>query len=138
MNQTIYGLNKQLMFYRFDLSRGFTVISELMLFGERLAQVRKKNKVSQEALAEKLGVHAPIIGRYERNDVKPSVEVAAKIAEALGVSLDYLTGLSENELSTDVLQLLGELQALHADDQDHILKTLGALIRDAKTRKAYQ
>jgi transcriptional regulator with XRE-family HTH domain len=33
-----------------------------------------------------------IIGKYERNEVKPSIEVAAKIANALEVSLDYLVG----------------------------------------------
>jgi transcriptional regulator with XRE-family HTH domain len=37
-------------------------------------------------------VQGAIIGRDERDEVKPSVEVAAAIAEALEVSLDYLVG----------------------------------------------
>ena len=93
--------------------------------------------MSQEELANMLGVHSPIVGRYERGEVKPSIEVAAKIAEALGVSLDYLTGLSEQELDQTLLLQINELQALQADDQQHILKTLGALIREAKTRMAF-
>lgn len=32
----------------------------------------------------------PVIGRYERDEVKPSIEVGSKIAEALEISLDYL------------------------------------------------
>ena len=108
-----------------------------MLFAQRLLQARKKRKMSQEELAKLLGVHSPIVGRYERGEVKPSIEVAAKIAEALGISLDYLTGLSEQELDQTLLHQINELQALQADDQQHILKTLGALIREAKTRMAF-
>jgi len=111
--------------------------SELMLFGERLLQVRKKRKVSQDELAKKLGVHAPVIGRYERGEVKPSIETAAKMAEALGVSLDYLTGLSDQELDQSLLKQMGELQALKDEDQQLIRKTLGALIREAKTRLTF-
>jgi transcriptional regulator with XRE-family HTH domain len=65
-----------------------------MLFGDRLSELRKKKKLSQENLAKKIGVHAPVIGRYERNDMKPSIKIATKIARALSVSLDYLVGNS--------------------------------------------
>jgi len=45
-----------------------------------------------EDLAKAVGTSPAIIGRYERDEITPSVEVAAKIAEALDVSLDYLVG----------------------------------------------
>ena len=45
-------------------------------------------------LAKAVGTSSAIIGRYERNEITPSVEVAAKIADALDVSLDYLVGAS--------------------------------------------
>ena len=73
-----------------------------MLFGERLVLVRKKKKVSQDELAKAIGAHAPVIGRYERNEVKPSIEVATKMAEVLGVSLYYLAGLAEYELDSNI------------------------------------
>jgi transcriptional regulator with XRE-family HTH domain len=108
-----------------------------MLFDQRLLQERKRQKMSQEDLAKKLGVHAPIIGRYERGEVKPSIEVAAKLAEALGVSLDYLTGLSDLRMDQNLIARMGELRALPAEDQEHIMRTLAALIREAKTRKTF-
>lgn len=52
-----------------------------MLFGESLALVRKRKNVSQDELAKTIRVHAPVIGRYESNEVKPSIEVATKMAE---------------------------------------------------------
>ena len=126
------------MLSTFEFSVDFIVISELMLFDERLVLARKKRKVSQEELAKRLGVHAPIIGRYERGEVKPSVEVAAKIAEALEVSLDYLCGISDIELDKQLIHQINALQTLEAEEQEHILKTLQSLIRDAKARATYQ
>ena len=108
-----------------------------MLFGERLLSTRKQKKISQDELAKRIGAHAPIIGRYEREEVKPSVEIATKIAEALGVSLDYLTGLSDIELDKNTVDIVTSLQNLKKEDQQHILTTINALIRDAKARSTY-
>lgn len=66
-----------------------------MTFGERITLIRKQLKLSQQDLAKKIGTSAPIVGRYEREEIKPSIDVAAKLADALGVSLDYLLGKSD-------------------------------------------
>jgi len=108
-----------------------------MLFGERLAQVRKKKKISQEELAKAIGVHAPVIGRYERGEVKPSIEVATKMAEVLKVSLDYLVGFADYELDHSLTQKILDIQTLNEEDRTGIIRTLDALLRDAKARKAY-
>ncbi|TAF94839.1 MAG: XRE family transcriptional regulator [Bacteroidetes bacterium] len=108
-----------------------------MLFGERLVLVRKKKKISQDELAKTIGVHAPVIGRYERNEVKPSIDVATKMAEALGVSLDYLVGFADYELDNSITQKILDIQKLNDEDKTTILKTMDALIRDAKARKTY-
>ena len=42
-----------------------------------------------------MGITAITIGRYERGEIKPSIEIAMKIAEALEFSLDYLVGSSD-------------------------------------------
>jgi len=59
------------------------------------------------------------------------------MAEALGFSLDYLTGLSDQEMNQEVMKQINELQSLKDEDQQHILKTMGALIREAKTRLTF-
>jgi len=108
-----------------------------MLFGERLLSIRKKRKISQDEIAKAIGKHAPLIGRYERNEVKPSIDVAVQIANYLKVSLDYLVGLSDLQLDIDLLDNLTALQNLKEQDRTDIIKTLNALLRDAKTRSAY-
>ena len=75
--------------------------------------------------------------RYERDEVKPSIETAFKIARALEVSLDYLTGLSDLELDKNIVDMVTSLQKLNNEDREHIYTTLNALVRDAKARNTY-
>ncbi len=78
--------------------------------GKRLTEVRKIKKLSQDELAKKLNVHGAVIGRYERDEVKPSIEMAASIAEALEVSLDYLVGSSDLLLETSIVNKIADIQ----------------------------
>jgi len=55
----------------------------------------------------------------------------------LGVSLDYLTGITDLQLDQELISKINDLQALSEEDQQHIMRTLGALIREAKGRKAF-
>lgn len=108
-----------------------------MTFGERITLIRKQLKWSQEDLAKKVGTSAPIIGRYERDEIKPSVEVAAKMAELLNVSLDYLVGKTDMLLDSKVMNRITEIQKLSPDEQKTVFSLLDAFLRDTKTRKAY-
>jgi transcriptional regulator with XRE-family HTH domain len=90
--------------------------------------------------AKKIDTSAPIIGRYERGEMGPSIEVAARLAGALGVSLDYLLGVHDMpELLADraMIDRWAALDALGDQDQRRILDAFDALLRDAKARKAY-
>ena len=73
----------------------------------------------------------------ERNEVKPSIGVATKMAEVLGVSLDYLAGLAEYELDSSIAKKILFIQSLNEDDKTMLSKTIDALHRDGNTRKAY-
>jgi ribosome-binding protein aMBF1 (putative translation factor) len=53
-----------------------------MTFGEHIVLQRKQLKMSQDEQAKKVGTPAPIIGRYERGEIKPSIEIAKKIADS--------------------------------------------------------
>lgn len=60
-----------------------------------------------------------------------------KIAQALEVSLDYLTSNSDIELDKATLERLQEITKLLQKNKDYILVTLNALIRDSKNKHAY-
>ena len=72
-----------------------------ILMGQRVRSARKAKEMSTEELAEKVGVAVESIGHIECGARKPSLNLLYNIAEVLGVSLDYLTGRTEN--SSDAL-----------------------------------
>lgn len=78
-----------------------------------------------------------VIGKYERDEVKPSIETATKVEEALEVSLDYLTGLSDLELDKPIVDVIMDIQGLDAKDIMQIMATLGAPVRNVKARNTY-
>ncbi len=106
-------------------------------FGKRLTEVRKAKKLSQDELAKKLDVHGAVIGRYERDEVKPSIETAAAIAEALEVSLDYLVGNSDLLLEKNVVQRIQNIQKLNKEEKEHVFALMDAFLRDTVTKRAY-
>ncbi len=94
-------------------------------------------KISQSQLGNKVGTSGDIIGRYERDEVKPSIEVASKIADVLEVSLDYLTGKTDVELDQSIINRVVEIQSLPSEDKTHILYTLDNLLQNVRARKAF-
>jgi transcriptional regulator with XRE-family HTH domain len=63
-----------------------------MSIGERIKAIRKDRGIKQFELAKKIGVSLVTMNHYERGIVEPSWFNAICIADALGVSLDYLAG----------------------------------------------
>lgn len=116
----------------------FRFNSILMSFEKRMAELRKQGKISQEELSKKIGVHQNVIGRYERGEAKPSIEIASAIADVLGVSLDYLTGKTDFMADETITERIITIQKLPEQDREHILFALDAMIRDAKARAAYK
>ena len=58
----------------------------------RLVELRKENKLSQEALAEKLGLSRQSISKWERAEASPDTDNLIALAETYGMSLDELLG----------------------------------------------
>lgn len=79
-----------------------------------------------------------VLGRYERNEASPSVEMASKLANALGVSLDYLVGNTDVELDKAILNKVVSIQKLPDEDKNCIMYSIDGLIQHAKTRIAYK
>ena len=108
-----------------------------MTFGERLGIVRKRKKLSQADVGKMIGINGDAYGRYERNEVKPTIEMATKIANSLNVSLDYLVGNTDLELDTQLLKRIELVSKLNDKEKEHIYVTIDALVRDFNAKKAY-
>jgi transcriptional regulator with XRE-family HTH domain len=111
-----------------------------MAIGDKILTLRKQHGWSQQKLAKKIGTSGPIVGRYERGEMVPSVEVAKKLADTFDVTLDYLvddTGRAAEIKDRAMLNRLMEIEALGQEDKKTIVHVLDSLLRDAKAKKAY-
>ena len=108
-----------------------------MSFSKRLSELRKSQNLSQSELAKQVGIHGNVMGRYERDEAKPSIDIATKLADALEVSLDYLAGKVDLQIDKAILEKILSIQKLPEQDREHIIFTLDAMLRDAKARAAY-
>ena len=67
------------------------------MFKDNLISLRKMHRLSQEELAEKLGISRQTISKYETGESVPDIEKCKVIAEYFEVSIDNLVNYSEQE-----------------------------------------
>lgn len=72
------------------------------------------------------------MGRYERNEVLPSIEIARKIADILDVSLDYLTGKADVQMDKNTRKRILEVSKFEETDKEHIFSVIDAFIAKRK------
>jgi transcriptional regulator with XRE-family HTH domain len=65
--------------------------------GERVRALRRERRWTLELLAERSGVSRAMISKLERGEKTPTLVVAARVSEGLGVSLSQLVGIQERK-----------------------------------------
>ncbi len=78
-----------------------------MDFGERLKALRTERKMTQQQLANQIGVSKSVVSFYENRERTPSPDVLVKLVAVFHVSADYLLGI-ERKKSVDVSGLSDE------------------------------
>jgi transcriptional regulator with XRE-family HTH domain len=72
----------------------------IMSIAKRLTELRKNKGLTQQALADAIGLHVTQVKRYESGTSQPSLEAIKKIAQTLRVTTDSLI-FEDDELATD-------------------------------------
>ncbi len=70
-----------------------------MSFGENLQTIRKKNHLSQEGLAEMLGVSRQAVSKWELGEGYPEVDKLLLLSKKLNISIDSLLGAENAPVS---------------------------------------
>lgn len=96
---------------------------------DRLKESRLKNHLTQAELADKLGADTKQISRWESGNGVPHAERLVDIARILGVSVDYLLGVSDEptiRVRVDNLSAeeMGIISALRRGDRDEAMRTI--------------
>lgn len=106
-------------------------------FGKKLKECREARKLSQNELAKLIEAHHSIIGKYERDEVKPSIDVVKRIANILNTTAGYLLGESQDQnllKDPSMLQRLNDISTFHEEDKKCILFALDSMIQRVKLR----
>lgn len=93
--------------------------------------------MTQDELAKLLNTSISVIGRYERDEMIPGIEVAKKIAGFLNTTVGYLLGETDKaDLFKDpvMLQRLAELDNMQSEDKNHIQHVLDGFIKSVKLK----
>ncbi|MEW7278194.1 helix-turn-helix transcriptional regulator [Aquimarina sp. 2201CG1-2-11] len=110
----------------------------LLNIGDRITTLRKQKGWSQSDLAKEIEASRDMIGKYERNDNLPSVEVAFKLADIFEVSVDYLLGKGQHaSYDKDTIRRLEDIENLDTDTKQTLFTIIDTFLRDSKARKAY-
>lgn len=94
-----------------------------MNFGDKLKKLRTGQKLTQQQLAERLGVAKSVVSYYESGDRYPSYDVLVKIARIFHVTTDYLLDIEKKRI-LDVSDL--------SEDEISIVSIVAEALRNKK------
>ena len=104
----------------------------MLNIGKKITELRKEKSWSQTDLAKHIQASRDIIGKYERGENSPSIEMAIKLADVLEVSVDYLLGKERfGRYDNDAVKRLEEIQNLDDGTKNTIFNIIDTYIRDA-------
>lgn len=103
--------------------------NDAMPFPDRLASLRKKKGLTQQTLADRVGVHVMQIYRYESGTSQPTLDVIRKLAVELGATADELVFDVDERGPDQELRLAFEaISRFDADDKKVARAVLEGLI----------
>jgi transcriptional regulator with XRE-family HTH domain len=113
-------------------------MSNTLNIGSKITTLRKERNWSQGDLAQQIEASREIIGKYERNENLPSIEMVAKMAKAFGVTIDYLIGEGENAaLDKETVDRINDIQKMDSNTKSVLFNVIDTYIQNFKTKKAF-
>ncbi len=102
-----------------------------MNFPVQLVQLRKQHGLSQQRLADAVGLHVNQVRRYEAGTAQPTLDTLVSLAKALRVNLDTLVFDEDERGPSDELRLQFEAVSQLPDEEKRVIKALldGMLIK---------
>lgn len=87
-----------------------------MNIGEVIKKYRKEAGFTQEEMANRLGVTTPAVNKWENGNSNPDIALLAPIARLLHISLDTLMSFHEKLTSSEIMEIIRELDTMFASD----------------------
>ncbi len=102
-----------------------------LTIGTNIRALRRKHHITQEQLADKLGVSYQSVSRWENDTCYPDMELLPALARIFSVSIDRLLGVSEEDKNDKIMEILRQLsKASDLPDAETLISLIAALRRD--------
>ncbi|MDA1652693.1 MULTISPECIES: helix-turn-helix domain-containing protein [unclassified Bacillus cereus group] len=114
------------------------------MIGEKIKELRKNSKMTQEQLGDAIGVSKMAISYFEKGKKSPGRESLEKIADYFGVTTDYLLGrsadpeLNEDEdkvVSKEGKNIMAIIESLPEDERKKAWEQLEMYVNYMQTKK---
>ena len=87
-----------------------------MDMGVVIKKYRKEAGMTQEEMANRLGVTTPAVNKWENSNSKPDIELLAPIARLLDISLDTLLSFHENLSDTEIEEIIRKMDRMFSEE----------------------
>jgi len=98
-------------------------MTENECFMDRVESILKEKRLTQKELAEELMLRRPTLSDWKKNGAVPAADICLRIADYLGVSVEWLVTGKESGLTSEEKTLLKQWKILTPDQKD-TLRTL--------------
>ena len=98
-----------------------------ILIGKRIKELRKERHMTQEQLAELVGISFQAVSKWENGIALPDITLVPRLAQIFGVTTDELFAYNQNEIRDEIEQCVAE--ARKYIESDH--KTGRKILEDA-------
>ena len=87
-----------------------------MDIGVVIKKYRKEAGMTQEEMANRLGVTTPAVNKWENSKSKPDIELLAPIARLLDISLDTLLSFHEKLSDTEIEEIIRKMDKMFSEE----------------------
>lgn len=112
----------------------------MILFPDRLKRLRKDKKLTQQDMADFLGITRQGYAKYENGQAETDLETLKKLATFFDVTTDYLTGhtkdvefMTEEEIDEEIKDIMKEVDVWYKNEPDDKREKLEMLRKIIKT-----
>lgn len=113
-------------------------MSNTVNISNKINSLRKKHNWSQSDLAKKINASREIIGKYERGENMPSLEMILKLADAFNVTVDFLLGKGEYaSYNKETVERLNSIEKMDDKTKSVLFDVIDTYIQNFKTKQAF-
>lgn len=102
-----------------------------MQINEVIRKYRKEKNMTQEELANKLGITAPAVNKWENGASMPDITLLAPIARLLGISLDELLSFKDSLSDIEISNIINDIYAMfNTESLDTVFQKMKDIVKE--------